>query len=548
MLSASESPAPSAATTRQRIGALDLETDPFRRGAAIEPFAWGLLWEDGEYEEGWGDDCLTSLAAVLEASERAVVYAHNGGRFDFVFMAPFLSGDALIIDGRIASATIGAVELRDSYMILPHALSEMGAKDVVDFKYFARGRRDAFKPKIQKYLKQDCTLLLNQVLIFRGEFGNSMSVSSAATVKLNKAHKRDFGKAVERLSLADDRFFRRFYFGGRTAAFERGDLRDDWLMYDMRSAFSAVMRDELHPTSNKYMTRAKFDGASDFVTVDATSRGSLPVRNNAGDVEYPVARGIFHVTAHELRAVQAAGLVDIHKVVESYTFSRRENFAGFVDEFGRLRLAAISAGDETQAQHYKNILNRAYGKQALDVETMGAWRIEKEFTTLARAHIRSLRAENYTCEYTGGGVSFWKRPLSWIEKIRMVRNVACGASITGAARARLASAIQRADRPIYCDTDGIIARALDVRLSDQIGGWRIIERAARAAIAAPKTYALFDQMGLPVKYASKGARLNPAQILRLVGGEDVSWYSDSPTYSPASHGSYVARTFEGLRS
>ena len=526
-----------------RVGAMDFETDPFKRGAEIAPFCWGISWDDGEYNEGWGENSVSDLADTLRGvGEDCIVYAHNGGRFDFIFLVKHLDSDALIIDGRIVKATIGSVELRDSYLILPHKLADIGMKIGIDYKRFHKSKREGYKTQIQKYMKQDCDTLLAEVLKFRERFGNALTVASAATIQLNKIHRRNGGESIGRLTLDADKFFRQFYFGGRNEAFEKGVLRDTWEVRDVRSMFPAVMRDYKHPTGTDYVACREITEHTDFAIVEATSQGCLPVRLDGGGVSYPKARQVFSATGHELRAATELGLVKIHRVISAFEFSRRENFSEFVHEFGELRMQAIRNGDHGAAQHYKDILNRSYGKQALNIHDMGSWKIEPEIDLVTPELFEELKAEGFDVAYSGAGVSFWKRPLTFVEKARMCRNVACGASITGAARAELMRALAVAERPVYTDTDCIICRNLPIPEADKIGGWRVVDRGNVLAIAGKKKYALFDEIG-PRSFACAGGDLTPEQIVGLCGGESITWYSETPTYSAASNGHYIKREF-----
>ena len=51
-----------------RIATLDFETDPFKVDRVPQAFAAGLLYDDGEYKEWWGEeaeDVVVAVAAYL---------------------------------------------------------------------------------------------------------------------------------------------------------------------------------------------------------------------------------------------------------------------------------------------------------------------------------------------------------------------------------------------------------------------------------------------------------------------------------------------------
>ena len=68
-----------------RIAVIDFETDPFLYDRVPEPFSAGFY--DGEtYIDFWGDDCADQLICYLESrKDNLIIYAHNGGKFDFYY-------------------------------------------------------------------------------------------------------------------------------------------------------------------------------------------------------------------------------------------------------------------------------------------------------------------------------------------------------------------------------------------------------------------------------------------------------------------------------
>jgi hypothetical protein len=72
-----------------KLAVIDAETDPFRYGRKPEAFAWGFY--DGEtYVDFWGADSTLKLMNYIAAlREPHVIYAHNGGKFDFFYLLPW---------------------------------------------------------------------------------------------------------------------------------------------------------------------------------------------------------------------------------------------------------------------------------------------------------------------------------------------------------------------------------------------------------------------------------------------------------------------------
>lgn len=121
-------------------------------------------------------------------------------------------------------------------------------------------------------------------------------------------------------------------------------------------------------------------------------------------------------------------------------------------------------------------------------------------------------------------------------------NVMTAASITGAARAQLLRGLHKAKRPVYCDTDSIIAEGLDCdKDATRLGAWKTEAEGSRVGIAGKKLYALFDASGEPVKYASKGVKIEPEQIMEVASGGEVIYRNAAPTFSINSEPKFIER-------
>src|SRR6185437_4426723 len=118
--------------THRRLAAGDFETDPFKYGREIQPFAAEFF--NGEIrEQFWGDDCVTKFVDFLaELRDPHICYFHNGGRFDFYLgLLPYFSGNIKIINRRIVKANIGIHEFRDSWAIMPERLEDFASRSGV---------------------------------------------------------------------------------------------------------------------------------------------------------------------------------------------------------------------------------------------------------------------------------------------------------------------------------------------------------------------------------------------------------------------------------
>lgn len=521
------------------LAAFDVETDPFRKGRDVVPFVAGL-YDGATFMHWWGADCIEQFVQHLrEREDRLLVYAHNGGRFDYLFLLEHLEERLKVISGRIVQARIDRHELRDSFAILPVKLAQAGDKLDFDYKLLRRSVRDRHRPEIVTYLKQDCVALYGAVDAYRARFGNKLTMAGAAIAKLDEAVAldtgRDVGETLQRLTLVtrgdaagSDPYMRQFFYGGRTEYFERGVLRDAWKVYDVTSMYPDRMAAVQHPTGNKFIRQSALAPDTDFAIIDATSRGALPLRSCNGSLAFPHARAEYYATGHEIRAALDLGLIDVHAVKLALHSPIRTDFRAFVEPYYALRKEADAAGDATGKLHFKLVLNSSYGRFALAPDKLREWRVlPRGFFPPADGGLP------WKLAFMGEAVVMWSRLAPEGARWLAVRNVATGASITGAARAVLMRALAGADRPIYCDTDSIICRSLTgVDLGIGLGQWKLETEADTAAIAGKKTYALFAR-GKPVKWASKGVQLTPHRIKRVAEGKLVRYTAEAPSINLA---------------
>lgn len=546
------------------VAVIDFETDPFDGpGNAVEPFAAGFY--DGiTYHDFWGNDCVGQLLAYIQSLEtKHIIYAHNGGKFDFMFLLDYLEKDLFCIGTRIVRAKLRRNEdskkewqheLRDSFSIVPVALKDAASKMGFDYSRMKKDRREKWKTEIREYLKQDCVGLYETVTEYRKVFGNALTMASAAMKKLNQAMKPMLGRhsAAIRLTEREDEFYRQWFFGGRVQCFQTGiveALGRSLKIFDINSSYPHVMRDIPHPVGASFRVEREISEYTDFVVVDATSDGALPRRNeNNGKLDFPNGRYTFYATGHEVRAALDLGMLKIHKVIEARTCSERSTFAPFIDTYWEARKIARSNGLEVYVLFWKLVMNGAYGKFAQNPR-------EFKDTLIVRMHEDApdpsegweLKEQN-----RASGIEVYTRRLFNVEGNRLFRsflNVATGASITGAARASLLRGIYSASRPIYCDTDSVICEGMGEGISvnsTELGGWKLEHEGTHAAICARKLYGFFGDRSEDakvnedrirkygdatcIKIASKGVRLTAAQILDAARGEVVEWHAEAPTF------------------
>ena len=540
-----------------RIAVIDFETDPFLYDRVPEPFSAGFY--DGEtYIDFWGDDCADQLICYLESrKDNLIIYAHNGGKFDFYFLLKFgvIQNPALIINGRIVKCKfMERHELRDSIAILPLPLSKLGAKLEIDYKKLERKNRDKNKAEILEYQKADCVELHKVIMAFHARFGDNLTIGGTAIKEIRKYH------PVLKQDENHDSKFRNYYFGGRVQCFEKGEIKPasgTLKIIDVNSMYPDVMASCEHPRGAYYInqlnvplsefnhktgTLKKWPSAFYFIRFIGHNKNALPSRDTktkklSFDDEY----GEFYACCHEVKAACELGLIKIEQILEINVACATFNFKTFVDDYSAQKAEAKLSGDYVQEIFTKLIMNSGYGKYATDPNKFKEFFILDtdnqeqliEFAEWAKENHAELindmgQYEIWQCAAENDGQGYF--------------DVAVGASITSAARAKLLRAIHTVKRPVYCDTDSLVCENTANLILDNVklGAWKLEGETHLIYVAGKKMYACIDLKGKEKK-ASKGAKLSYDEIKSVALGESVFWRSDAPAFKLSGKVNFVSR-------
>jgi len=570
----------------KRPAVFDLETDPFLHGREPLPFVWGY-YDGTEYYSNWFDDitltreenareCIKSFiefCSTLDVEE-IVIYAHNGGKFDFHYLIEWLDENIMVLNGRLAKVSIKGLEFRDSLLMLPRPLSAY-KKDEIDYKIFERKQRNKPKNKIliEEYLKTDCIYLYEWITKFIDLYGYYLTLPAASFNQLKLT-----GYEPQHTYLDYDDHFREFYYGGRTEAFKPGITLEDCEYVDINSAYPFAMMD-FHPYGNKYIELDKPpEKGMYFADITAISKGALPYRDTGeltgvevleasiellkvGNLDNTKAvknKGLYFpnddiprqysVTSWEIEAGLETGTLEIISYDYIVQHEQHKNFKEFVDKFYELKSTSKANGDKDSETFAKLILNSCYGKFATNSRLFKTYQIvpvgclptelveyyikykvdnikslheaiimddelrDKEAQNKANMVLTWVVSSDLPC-----GLTIWERD----EPSDRFYNVATAASITGYVRAMLWKAICESDMPIYCDTDSIMCKHFYGSIGDKLGQWEQEAILNKIYVGGKKLYAahikgksLTNENGW--KTASKGSRLTHNQIVSEV--------------------------------
>lgn len=583
-------------------GTLDLETDPFQAGQLPEAFAADFF--DGKtHFLFWGTGCVERcLRSALTFD--GIIYAHNGGKFDFHFIMPLLveiygaeNLELMTIGSRIVKIVTPGPEFRDSFALIPKPLSSFGNK--IDIKDVAkpqdplwklkRQHREKHKAEICDYLKQDCFGLWEAVRDFVANYGCEITLASTTFRILRK----DFGFKLPKTNVFHDKKFRPYYYAGRVQFFALGPCPGYAACCDINSAFPWAMTLP-HWFGPECVVRLKppvrYRDQS-FYDITCDANGCLPSRGPKGEVVFPVGRNLrFKVTGWELFAGIECGLVRNVRYNAVYTPTDCKDFGDYVRHFYHLKQ---HAENDAERQFAKLILNSAYGKFALNPREFRQVRVTAYDEVLPDPWEHCFDDED-------AGLSYWKRLThpnrektpEQLHKAKQQRdrrrnrlidegrklvnpeedeprpmrfnNVCTAASITGCVRAFLMRSMHRCGGVLYCDTDSVFARDISsLDLGEGLGQWKLEKEFDGVWIAGKKLYAgrainwqeLEKQIAAESdpkkaaklrkelwKTASKGVRLSPEQICRVAEGEAQTYEFDAPNYSLFSAPGFTKRT------
>jgi DNA polymerase elongation subunit (family B) len=522
------------------LATADCETDPFAYGIIPKPFVWGFyseaegychFWGEGETREEQEESCINQFLEFLYAlKDPHVIYMHNGGKFDFLFLMEFLDGTLKIVNGRILEARIGSHVIRDSYAAVPIPLAAY-KKDDIDYALLAHEKRQANKSAIIHYLGGDVRYLFEMMFAYHAEFGNVLTIGTAAMRALSEHHE------FEEFDSTQDAFFRQFYFGGRNQCFEVGEIRGNLKVFDINSSYPYTMANFYHPISRAYDTGKELTDDTDFLIVTGHNFGAIAFKDPVSyGLDFTRTYGTFYTTGHELRAGLETGTFVVDKIDASYTFSQRTKFDTFVETYFSKRLQSKENGEELYDLFWKLILNSGYGKFCLNSDNFKDWMIT--------ASDEFLDDSIWNVEHQHGEYILWSKPTAQ----HKFYNVATGASITGGSRAQLLRGLSQATRPVYCDTDSIICTDFTGTLDDKkLGAWKLEAEADTLYIAGKKLYVLYDK-GEPYlnskgkgKQASKGTRLTAPQIKNAALGGVETFNNPVPSFKLDGNHQFISR-------
>lgn len=559
----------------RNICVLDLETDPFdnKTQAKIFPFLAVVYSDQFPTITIWNEDwreLVKDLTERLEAlDESFTIYAHNGGRFDYMFLMHHLTGEAKFKGPAIMSAKLGKHEIRDSLHIIPGSLRNANRKLDIDYKLFRQGVRQRHQQEITDYCVEDCVSLFEVLRAFIDQHGMPLTIGQAAMKELKAEYD------IKKLSEPVDRYMRQWFFGGRVETFATGHFKEPLKLYDVNSMYPSVMAHIEHPIGDEFFVNDYITKRTAFIHLKGINDGALVSRSPNGDLTSSVKRGEFWTTIHEYNAACELGKLREPMIIKTIDFCEWSDFSRFVlpryHEREKLKLQLdADPGNKSlffKIKFLKDKLNNGYGKLAQNPR-----RWNDHYLTAPGEkpppdwQFRGVKIEAYRNkrDWQDLGLEDEKDAIEYYARLRCLpgeetdnftvwsipstgwrfNNVATAASITGAARAKLMRAHAGAARAMYCDTDSLICAALGDTVeidAARLGTWKCETEITELIVAGKKLYGYRTPDGTE-KVRAKGQNGVTWEDLRaIVGGAVIRKTMAAPTLTRDQGQHYMTR-------
>jgi hypothetical protein len=439
------------------------------------------------------------------------IYAHNGGKFDFMFLLDELFERGWIEKiiergGRMLAIRVDTGTTRftlcDSYALLtaslqalsdsfkpPHPKIKLPPGKSVDEGF------DRTDPEQMQYLENDCLCLYEILGMFRANDYIAQPQLTIASQAMNTFREIFVPCKLQKITLQDEDYFREhFYTGGRVEVY-KGSGRVN--CYDVNSLYPFAMLSEM-PCGKLEHTTRYVPGKIGFYTVQVKNapelylspflaKGKLRGVKGSAKNYYVNGPGLYHMSSDSLEYIKKELGVRA-QVVRGFVFSRRDDlFTNYVETFFKLK----SQSERGSANYViaKLFLTSLYGKfgQARWQETL-------------------QRADGYT-----EGSSLCDNPFLDRYGLVLVKEKSgsrfilpyIAAYITDRARLYHYQLMMRAPESMfYCDTDSLFTSAdYSDKVSPAIGDLSF-DGAWDGVFLNAKTYAL--RSGDKEKIAFKG--------------------------------------------
>jgi len=440
----------------------------------------GVIYKDNYYYFSE----LSDLYDFIKNNE-GIYYAHNGGKYDFLFLLEEMNNrndkcKLICSNSSIIQLHIGFSELRDSLIILPCGLQKLATTFLSEKKEELIFTKKGLKKRVYK----DCDILKRILEKYRdylkiklnSEIKLTLASTALFTFRKNFMEKKKF----EKQNFAVMNKIYNGYYGGRTEIYRfRGE---NLYYYDINSMYPYCATMDLPTPFKKPYISSKlkdsyidkyclfidgiFDVQEDYIT-------QLPYRHNK-KIYFPFGKISGTYALPDLKISLENNNIKIVKINEVIIYEKSDILKGYMLKLYNIRK---KCNDKTEKYILKILLNSLYGKFAQ--------RINKSSIIINPEHKRIIEEKLIILDeirdiYVKQGKiytpDFIQPQLS--------------AYITSLARELLYKEMLKIQEHIYyCDTDSIFTD-IKIKTSNEIGFFKLEKTIKNANFYLPKLYKL----------------------------------------------------------
>lgn len=498
----------------------------------------GEDWQRAYWELGGCVD--RAMTQILDPQyEGWTVYAHNAGRFDYLFLLVWLMqiGRKLGFEFEVIP-TQSAIQVLDvyrggrrhrshwrfldSYRLIPTGLDKIARTFGLSGKLKHDLEMPEDDPRWEEYNDVDCRQLYLVVSRFHdlvettlgGEVG--VTAPSTAMKTFRRAYLKDW---IPRVTSVHD-FVRQAYYGGDVTRFR--DRAEGLRYFDFNSSYPSVMREPMpasggtiwdgEPHAELLASRIGFVECDVIIPEDCYCP-PLPVRY-CDKLCFPAGRlrGVWDY--HELRCLERVG-GQVVRWGRSVWFEGRPIFRHMVEDLYPYRDKRSEKYDEALAQVVKILLNSLYGKFGMRQE-------RRRITILGQGAVPPVGAK--PANPTDPDCLVWYSE-ELTDQCYIIPQIS--AHITALARVKLwekmMDVFEAGSFVAYCDTDSLLT-PYDLGSSTELGELKdeYPGETFRGRFIAPKVYVLESEQ-------REEHRVYRAKGLRRASLEDVLAFASGAT-------------------
>ncbi len=412
------------------------------------------------------------------------IYFHNGGRFDFLFLAERLMDRGIVKFINKASGLLGMIyqnknvriEFWDSYALLPASLDKLIKTYGVTHKKievdFTKTHKKTDKV-LSEHLKNDCFALYEILEKFYEKEGYLSNTIAAHA--LRKFREEFFNGYFWNTDDKFDEYFRKNYYkGGRVEVYKC--FGKNLFYYDVNSLYPFVMLEKM-PVGTPIKTKTYKNGKIGFYKIqlleDYNSLISILCKKTKTGNYYINGKKneVFYLTSIELEELKKEIKI---KVLDGYYFDRQEEiFTEYVKYYFEIKK---KAKDESERYISKLMLNSLYGKFGQKVNGQNIEMVNEK------------NSDSIIYDVENGLM------LVDVKRRLKFRGVYIAAWITALARMKHYSLMKQVgfNHVYYCDTDSIITDK-KMKIDEKIGGLKLEAEIKEAVFLMPKVYGYIDK-------------------------------------------------------